>query len=457
MMAPLGRYLQYVWRGLGAFSLAILLPIIGAALASSSIIVLTAHLTNAVVALYRHPAMLGLALEWVVLIFIAHTVSKLLGAAETTIRARVSQRISLMIRETGFDFLAGRDLAACETGASAKDLAYVMGVLNASDNLVYMLASALQAIMELLVSIAILMRQAGLLVALMSCLLLLPQLSLGFIGLRVRNNLNKANIESIRVRGYLASILTGVPYQKELRIYRANTFARRIWRSAAEPAATTSIRLTDVDTLRASASSVSILLAVLIVSIILLTRLANGNLSVGVYVAVVAAIGVLGTRVLGISTALTSCIQVATQLSDASRIMQPGWSASTQDDPLADSAAAPIMISGNDLTFVYPGAAEPAVLMPACTIPPGSKVGIWGPNGVGKTTLAKLLCGLYPPTTGSVSWGDRSGGAPSVSFLFQDFARYPLSIRDNVALGAAGQCSDDVIRHVLAHVGLVPP
>jgi ABC-type transport system involved in cytochrome bd biosynthesis fused ATPase/permease subunit len=87
------------------------------------------------------------------------------------------------------------------------------------------------------------------------------------------------------------------------------------------------------------------------------------------------------------------------------------------------------------------------------TIPAGTSLAIVGPNGAGKTTLAKLLCRLYDPQDGAVlvdgvdvreldlaSWRSR------VTAVFQDFVRYELSLRENVApLGAP----DDVIRDAL--------
>lgn len=37
------------------------------------------------------------------------------------------------------------------------------------------------------------------------------------------------------------------------------------------------------------------------------------------------------------------------------------------------------------------------------TIPDGSIIGIFGASGIGKSTLAKILCGVMPPDAGEVS------------------------------------------------------
>jgi ABC-type multidrug transport system fused ATPase/permease subunit len=96
-----------------------------------------------------------------------------------------------------------------------------------------------------------------------------------------------------------------------------------------------------------------------------------------------------------------------------------------------------------NLTFAYPGGA-PVVEGFDLTIPAGSSLAIVGQNGAGKTTLAKLLCRLYDPQAGTieidgtdvrefdlVSWRSR------LTAVFQDFTRFELPLRDNVAPAGA--------------------
>jgi ATP-binding cassette, subfamily B, bacterial len=88
------------------------------------------------------------------------------------------------------------------------------------------------------------------------------------------------------------------------------------------------------------------------------------------------------------------------------------------------------------------------------TIPAGRSLAIVGQNGAGKTTLAKLLCRMYDPSDGSVTVDgvdlrefDLEVWRARIAAVFQDFVRYELPLRDNVApLGA----SDDDIRAALA-------
>ena len=76
------------------------------------------------------------------------------------------------------------------------------------------------------------------------------------------------------------------------------------------------------------------------------------------------------------------------------------------------------------------------------TIPAGSSLAIVGQNGAGKTTLAKLLCRLYDPQSGAIEVDgvdlrelDVAAWRARVTAVFQDFIRFELPLRDNVAPG----------------------
>jgi len=104
-----------------------------------------------------------------------------------------------------------------------------------------------------------------------------------------------------------------------------------------------------------------------------------------------------------------------------------------------------------DLSFKYQDDLEPVLKNISLTIPAGKTVAIVGENGAGKTTLAKLLTRLYDPDDGQILWDDvdlREFAPPAlrnhIATIFQDFARYDLSVRENVALGNASQIHNQV-------------
>ena len=110
-----------------------------------------------------------------------------------------------------------------------------------------------------------------------------------------------------------------------------------------------------------------------------------------------------------------------------------------------------------NVRFAYPGAGEPVLDGFDLTIPAGSSLAIVGQNGAGKTTLAKLLCRLYDPQQGSIEVDgvdlrelDIEAWRARLTAVFQDFIRFELPLRDNVAPSGA---PDAVIEAALAEAG----
>jgi ATP-binding cassette subfamily B protein len=94
------------------------------------------------------------------------------------------------------------------------------------------------------------------------------------------------------------------------------------------------------------------------------------------------------------------------------------------------------------VSFQYPHEERVAIRNFTLTIKPGEHVAFVGANGAGKTTLVKLLCRLYDPTGGRITIdgtdirdypiADLRG---AVSGIFQDFVKFQLSAKENIALG----------------------
>ncbi|HEY2549078.1 MAG TPA: ATP-binding cassette domain-containing protein [Streptosporangiaceae bacterium] len=98
-------------------------------------------------------------------------------------------------------------------------------------------------------------------------------------------------------------------------------------------------------------------------------------------------------------------------------------------------------IAFRDVTFAYPAApGRPVLDRLNLEIPAGSSLAIVGQNGAGKTTLAKLLCRLYDPQSGTIEADgvdlrelDLESWRRRVTAVFQDFVRFELTLRENVA------------------------
>jgi len=70
----------------------------------------------------------------------------------------------------------------------------------------------------------------------------------------------------------------------------------------------------------------------------------------------------------------------------------------------------------------------------SCEFPAGSKTGVVGPNGIGKTTLLKLITGSLAPDAGTISVAD------TVKFNYVDQSRIALDPEKTAAEAVAGDC-----------------
>ena len=99
-------------------------------------------------------------------------------------------------------------------------------------------------------------------------------------------------------------------------------------------------------------------------------------------------------------------------------------------------------ITFDHVSFQYPHEERVAIRDFTFAIRPGEHVAFVGANGSGKTTLVKLLCRLYDPSGGRITIdGADLRDYPiadvrcAVSGIFQDFVKFQLSAKDNIALG----------------------
>lgn len=106
------------------------------------------------------------------------------------------------------------------------------------------------------------------------------------------------------------------------------------------------------------------------------------------------------------------------------------------------------VLSIRDVQFKYPTSEKMIIDDVSFSFQKGKKYAIVGINGSGKTTLAKILSGLYAPMSGNVTYASR----PVV--LFQDFNRYPTTLKENITLSEKFQSEENRILKIEEKSGL---
>jgi len=112
-------------------------------------------------------------------------------------------------------------------------------------------------------------------------------------------------------------------------------------------------------------------------------------------------------------------------------------------------------IEAEQLGFNYPNVEKPALYPLNIKLKPGEKVAIIGRNGSGKTTLAKILLGLYNPTTGTLRFDGLNHRQIHPSDLRRNFGYLPQevvlfhgTVRDNILFGTRQVTEYQLIRAV---------
>jgi ABC-type multidrug transport system fused ATPase/permease subunit len=180
----------------------------------------------------------------------------------------------------------------------------------------------------------------------------------------------------------------------------------------------------------------------------------------GLSAVVVFAQAAIGTSMIafgGLNWALDSAAAPVAAVLRLESAMAPAGALDTTPDPRPADGMPAAEIRFRNVTFGYPSSPEPVLAGFDLTVPAGSSLAIVGRNGAGKTTLAKLLCRLYDPQAGAIEVDgvdlrrfDLPGWRRRIAAVFQDFTRFELPLRENVAPAGA---PDDAVRAALASAG----
>jgi ATP-binding cassette subfamily B protein len=184
----------------------------------------------------------------------------------------------------------------------------------------------------------------------------------------------------------------------------------------------------------------------------LIWMLSTGRLGVANALTAAVAMQQLASRFTGVIGSITQLIESAMFLDDFKSFMALAPPAE-DDRPKGERAisAGPARdVRFENVSFTYQDHSERVLDDISLEIGEGEVVALVGANGSGKTTLVKLLCQLYEPTEGTVSWNGtdtRELGleavAEEVTTLFQDYVKYHLTAMDNIVFGRIDRADDE--------------
>jgi ATP-binding cassette subfamily B protein len=121
----------------------------------------------------------------------------------------------------------------------------------------------------------------------------------------------------------------------------------------------------------------------------------------------------------------------------------------------------PLSIEFDNVTFSYPGAKKPTIEQLSFTINSKGKVALVGNNGAGKTTIIKLLCGLYKPDSGVIRVGGYDVNDFNIveymsllSIVFQDSEPFSFTIENNITCQDSAEVDQEKLWNAIEQAGL---
>ncbi len=191
-----------------------------------------------------------------------------------------------------------------------------------------------------------------------------------------------------------------------------------------------------------SGSLITLIVSICIMAI-MLPKLFRNEISTGLYIGLAGAVLDL---IQSMSWQLAGMIQNYAKLNqffdDYNRYMELGEQAGAEEEPEQMPTADEPSLAFRNVSFRYPGTDRYILKNCSFTLAGGCSYAVVGENGAGKTTIAKLIMGLYDGYEGDIlingrnvkdySYGELKG---LVAAVFQDFARYELSVKENIGIG----------------------
>ena len=186
--------------------------------------------------------------------------------------------------------------------------------------------------------------------------------------------------------------------------------------------------------------------------------LAHGRISVGHAGTAVFALQTVGQSVRGLVAVGARAVRTGLYMDDWSGFLDKAGGFRMRRGPRCPEP--PKTIEVKSVTHRYAGKDRDALSDVSLTLRRGEVTALVGFNGSGKSTLSKLISGLNLPTSGQVLWdgmpvdeADPQALWQQVALVPQDYAHWPLSVRENVNLGQPTARGDTAVREACEAAG----
>jgi ATP-binding cassette subfamily B protein len=292
-------------------------------------------------------------------------------------------------------------------------------------------------------------------------LLCVPMLIISFIGGKLQYNAHIEVEKHTRRADYYKRLLTDREYTDERSLFSYSDPINKRWFELFEKARKITFRVNLKNQIKMNGMSVVIGLFGLLTGMVLLSPLLNGVISIGIFIAFT---NYILRDVRDLTGDLSDGTKDAARCVGYMRDLKKFYELPDDLKYLAGSKTSAVNhcdIEFRSVSFRYPNTEKYILKNFSVKLENGVHYALVGVNGAGKSTLTKLLLGLYEEYDGDIIINDKNIKEydPSelkeiISIVFQDFARYKISVRDNVSLHDLINISEEKIISALKTVGL---
>ena len=262
---------------------------------------------------------------------------------------------------------------------------------------------------------------------------------------------------------YLDEVLTGRDAIDERTLFGYGDDINKRWREQYEAGRKLKLKVTVRMFLITKGASMILALIALLIALTLVGSVVSGGLSAGMFMGIMSAVfGMVQQLGWQMSGSLENISKVREYMKDLTAFAK----LSSSEDALTVPDSEPVELKSlefRNVSFKYPSGDRLVLDGLTFKLEPGRHYAFVGKNGAGKTTITKLLTGLYTEYGGEIIVNGKELREYPVSTLkamfsvvYQDFAKYYIPLKNNIELGdASGANVENRICDAVKQAGLV--
>ena len=285
----------------------------------------------------------------------------------------------------------------------------------------------------------------------------IPTTILGYFSAGKRRLISKQSADARRRMADLKGLLSNKHAMYEVKLFSSEEMLTRKWNKYSDELADITMQEGRKTLIMDIASNLFQVVYIVFIIFTVAYSFFHGNITLGQFTAAVSGANSIGGKLYFAAWHLSRMLRYAMEMDFYMEFLN----LESRGDLGEVDAVGNYDIAFENVSFHYPGTKQEILRNVTFYMKEGERIAFVGENGAGKSTVIKLLCGLYEPTAGRVT----VGGIPVrslteelrqkiLSVVFQDYQGYQMSLRENIAFGSIGKLGrDEELIHALKLAG----